>query len=157
MKTERIIGFLVFFGALISAIYLFYPNEDDSSKNSLNLDGKEISDVNKNDIANRTSLEEDKTAKNIPKNTQFKRFEESDFDFFVYRAHILSSKQNADNLRDKIKNGGLPAFVEPFGDNQKLFAIYVGPFQTEDDIVNNMKLIQELSESNKGEISRWKL
>ena len=38
-----------------------------------------------------------------------------------------------------------------------LFAIFVGPFQTEDDIVNNMKLIQELSESNKGEISRWKL
>ena len=85
------------------------------------------------------------------------RFEESDFDFFVYRAHILSSKKNADNLRDKIKDGGLPAFVEPFGDNQKLFVIYVGPFQTEDDIVNNMKLIQELSESNKGEISRWKL
>ena len=157
MKIERIIGFLVFFGALISAIYLFYPNEDDSSKNSLNLDGKEISDVNKNDIANRTSLEEDKTAKNIPKNTQFKRFEESDFDFFVYRAHILSSKEKAYELRDKINDGGLTSFVKPFGDNQKLFAIYVGPFQTEDDIVNNMNLIQKLSESNKGEISRWKL
>ena len=157
MKTERIIGFLVFFGVFISAIYLFYPNEYDSSKNPLNTDHKEISNVNKNDIANVISIEEDKTAKNIPKNTQFKRFEESDFDFFVYRAHILSSKQNADNLRDKIKNGGLPAFVEPFGDNQKLFAIYVGPFQTEDDIVNNMNLIQKLSESNKGEISRWKL
>ena len=157
MKTERIIGFLVFFGVFISAIYLLYPNEYDSSKNPLNTDDKETSNVNKNDIANVISIGEDKTAKNIPKNTQFKRFEESDFDFFVYRAHILSSKQNADNLRDKIKNGGLPAFVEPFGDNQKLFAIYVGPFQTEDDIVNNMKLIQELSESNKGEISRWKL
>ncbi len=157
MKIERIIGFLVFFGALISAIYLFYPNEDDSSKNSLNLDGKEISDVNKNDIANRTSLEEDKTAKNIPKNTQFKHFEESDFDFFVYRAHTLSSKEKAYELRDKINDGGLTAFVKPFGDNKKLFAIYVGPFQTEDDIVNNMNLIQKLSESNKGEISRWKL
>lgn len=65
-------------------------------------------------------------------------------------------KKNANNLKDKIKNGGFPAFVEPFGDNQELFAIYVGPFQTEDDIVNNMKLIQELSESKKGEISRWK-
>jgi cell division septation protein DedD len=157
LKTERIIGFLVFFGVLISAIYLFYPNEYDSSKNSLNLDDKETSDVNKNDIANGISIEEDKTAKNIPKNTQFKRFEESDFDFFVYRAHVLSSKEKAYELRDKINNGGLTAFVEPFGDNQKLFVIYVGPFQTEDDIVNNMKLIQELSESNKGEISRWKL
>jgi cell division septation protein DedD len=157
LKAERIIGFLVFFGVLISAIYLFYPNEYDSSKNSLNLDDKETSDVNKNDIANGISIEEDKTAKNIPKNTQFKRFEESDFDFFVYRAHVLSSKEKAYELRDKINNGGLTAFVEPFGDNQKLFVIYVGPFQTEDDIVNNMKLIQELSESNKGEISRWKL
>ena len=69
----------------------------------------------------------------------------------------LGQRINADNLKDKINNGGLPAFIEPFGDNQELFAIYVGPFQTEDDIVNNMKLIQELSESKKGEISRWKL
>ena len=157
MKTERIIGFLVFFGLFISAIYLFYPNEYDSSKNPLNTDDKETSNVNKNDIANVISIEEDKTAKNIPKNTQFKRFEESDFDFFVYRAHILSSKEKAYELRDKINDGGLTASVKPFGDNQKLFAIYVGPFQTEDDIVNNMNLIQKLSESKKGEISRWKL
>ncbi len=157
MKRERIIGFLVFFGAFISAIYFFYPNELDLGKNALNLDDKQMSDVNKNDIAKTMSVEEEKTAKNITKNTQFKRFDESDFDFFVYRAHVLSSKKKAYELRDKINNGGLTAFVKPFGDNQKLFAVYVGPFQTEDDIVNNMNLIQKLSESNKGEISRWKL
>ncbi len=37
------------------------------------------------------------------------------------------------------------------------FAVYVGPFLSEDDIVNNMESIQLLSESSKGEISRWKL
>jgi hypothetical protein len=38
-----------------------------------------------------------------------------------------------------------------------LFAIYVGPFLSEDDIVNNMNIIQEISESENGEIIRWKL
>lgn len=144
MKTERIIGFLVFLGIFISAMYFFYPSEYDSNEDALNLNNDKPSESN--NITN-----------NKPKNNQFKNFDESDFDFFVYRAHVLSSKINADNLKDKINNGGLPAFIEPFGDNQELFAIYVGPFQTEDDIVNNMKLIQKLSESKKGEISRWKL
>ena len=144
MKTERIIGFLVFVGIFISAMYFFYPSEYDSSEDALNLNNEKPSESN--NITN-----------NKPKNNQFKNFDESDFDFFVYRAHVLSSKINADNLKDKINNGGLPAFIAPFGDNQELFAIYVGPFQTEDDIVNNMKLIQKLSESKKGEISRWKL
>ena len=144
MKTERIIGFLVFLGIFISAMYFFYPSEYDSSEDTLDLNNENPSESN--NITN-----------NKPKNNQFKNFDESDFDFFVYRAHVLSSKINADNLKDKINNGGLPAFIEPFGDNLELFAIYVGPFQTENDIVNNMKLIQKLSESKKGEISRWKL
>ena len=144
MKTERIIGFLVFLGIFISAMYFFYPSEYGSSEDTFNLNDEKPSESN--NITN-----------NKPKNNQFKNFDESDFDFFVYRAHVLSSKINADNLKDKINNEGLPAFVGPFGDNQELFAIYVGPFQTEDDIVNNMKLIQKLSESKKGEISRWKL
>lgn len=144
MKTERIIGFLVFLGIFISAMYFFYPSEYDSSEDTLDLNNENPSESN--NITN-----------NKPKNNQFKNFDESDFDFFVYRAHVLSSKINADNLKDKINNGGLPAFIEPFGDNLELFAIYVGPFQTENDIVNNMKLIQKLSESEKGEISRWKL
>ena len=144
MKTERIIGFLVFLGIFISAMYFFYPSEYDSNEDALNLNNDKPSESN--NITN-----------NKPKNNQFKNFDESDFDFFVYRAHVLSSKINADNLKDKINNGGLPAFIEPFGDNLELFAIYVGPFQTENDIVNNMKLIQKLSESEKGEISRWKL
>ena len=138
MKKERIIGLLVFLGVFVSSMYLFYPIENDLNRNSLNPSTLDSSDITDN-------------------NQQFKNFNESDFDFFVYRAHILSSEINANNLIDRINNGGMPSFIEPFGDKQELFAIYVGPFLTEDDIVNNMKLIQELSESNNGEISRWKL
>ena len=97
------------------------------------------------------------TASDQNKEINFKEFNESDFDFFVYRAHVLSSKENANKLKIQINNGGLPAFVKVFGDKEELFAVYVGPFLSEDDIVNNMSLVQELSESKNGEISRWKL
>ena len=67
------------------------------------------------------------------------------------------AKKHANNLKDKINNGVLPSFSESCGDKKDLFAVYVGPFLTEYDIVNNIKLIQVLSESKKGEITKWKL
>ena len=150
MKTERLIGLTVFLGIFISFIFVFYPNKDssDSSNTILSMQNTEIPNLieDSNVIPNELSP-----------NERFRNFSESDFDFFVYRAHILSSKKNANNLKDKINNGGLPSFIEPFGDKKELFAVYVGPFLTEDDIVNNIKLIQDLSESKKGEISKWKL
>ena len=96
----------------------------------------------------------DKPDENVDK---FKTFSESDFDFFVYRAHVLSSEKNSELIVKKIKNGGFPAFIEALEDNNELFVVYVGPFLSEDDIVNNMEAIQRLSESQNGEISRWKL
>ena len=150
MKTERLIGLTVFLGIFISFIFVFYPNKD--SSNSSNT----ILSVQNTEIPNL--IEDSNVIPNeLSPNERFRNFSESDFDFFVYRAHILSSKRNANNLKDKINNGGLPSFVEPFGDKKELFAVYVGPFLTEDDIVNNIKLIQDLSESKKGEISKWKL
>ena len=97
------------------------------------------------------------STESIIKENNFREFKESDFDFFVYRAHVLSSKENADKLVEEVLNSGFPSFVESFGENGDLFAIYVGPFLTKDDIVNNMDLIQVVSESSNGEISRWKL
>lgn len=128
-------------------MFFFYPIKD-SSNTILTEQDTEIPNLieESNFIPNELSPKEG-----------FKNFSESDFDFFVYRAHILSSKKNAENLKDKINNGGLPSFVEPFGDKKELFTVYVGPFLTEDDIVNNIKLIQDLSESKNGEISKWKL
>ena len=82
---------------------------------------------------------------------------ESDFDLFVIRVHVLSSNENAIKMVSKINNGGFPAFIEAFGTNKDLHAVYVGPFLSEEDIVSNIALIEEVSESTKGEISRWKL
>ena len=140
MQTERIVGLLFFLGILTLFMFMYFP-ESLSKKDNINSD-------------KLTSLSSNKEVKII---NGFKEFEESDFDFFVYRAHVLSSKDNANNLKEKVVNGGFPAFVEIFGDKGNLYAVYVGPFLSEDDIVNNMESIQALSESNNGEISRWKL
>jgi len=140
MQTERIVGLLFFLGILTLFMFMYFP-ESSSKKDNINSD-------------KLISLSSNKEVKII---NGFKEFEESDFDFFVYRAHVLSSKDNANNLKEKVVNGGFPAFVEIFGDKGNLYAVYVGPFLSEDDIVNNMESIQALSESNNGEISRWKL
>ena len=136
MSVERFIGLSFLIGTLSILIITFYPK-------SINIDKVDVLD----EIVPATK-------QNL---SDFKEFKESDFDFFVYRAHILSSEKNAIKLSKKITDGGYPSFVEAFGDDSDLFAIYVGPFLSEDDIVTNMESIQLLSESENGEISRWKL
>ena len=136
MTTERFVGLLFLSGVLVFLIFIYYP---ESPKINNFFIKEEVSPI-----------KEDKM-------NDFKEFNESDFDFFVYRAHVLSSKDNAIKLKEKIVDGGYPAFVDNFSNKENLFAVYVGPFLSEDDIVNNMKSIQVLSESNNGEISRWKL
>ena len=140
MRIERLIGLLVLIGSVSLAMYFFYPEK------------------NKNlELQNNLKIIESNIKKDTLEANDFEKFTDSDFDFFVYRAHVLSSKENANKLKIKINNGGLPAFVEVFGDKEELFAVYVGPFLSEDDIVSNMNLVQKLSESKNGEISRWKL
>ena len=136
MTTERFVGLLFLTGVLVFLIFIYYP---ESPKINNSLIKEEVSSIKEDEM------------------NDFKEFNESDFDFFVYRAHVLSSKDNAIKLKEKIVDGGYPAFVDNFSNKENLFAVYVGPFLSEDDIVNNMKSIQVLSESNNGEISRWKL
>ena len=143
MNLNRLVGSTVFISILLILILYFYPS-DVSNQNV-------ISKVIEPEDAD-TMI--DKPDENVDK---FKTFSESDFDFFVYRAHVLSSEKNSELIVKKIKNGGFPAFIEALEDNNELFVVYVGPFLSEDDIVNNMEAIQMLSESQNGEISRWKL
>ena len=145
MHSERLIGLFALIGTFTLAMYIFYPDNEQVDINRIESEQSNI----KTEILD-TKIDNSSKA-------DFQIFTESDFDFFVYRAHVLSSKENANKLKIKINNGGYPAFVEVFGDKKELFAVYVGPFLSEDDIVNNMSLIQELSESKNGEISRWKL
>ena len=143
MNLNRLVGSTVFISILLTLILYFYPT-DVSNQNV-------ISKVTESEDA---EIMIDKSDENVNK---FKVFSESDFDFFVYRAHVLSSEKNSALIVKKIKNGGYPAFLEALEDNNELFVVYVGPFLSEDDIVNNMEAIQRLSESQNGEISRWKL
>ena len=143
MNLNRLVGSTVFISILLTLILYFYPS-DVSNQNV-------ISKVTESEDA---EIMIDKSDDNVNK---FKVFSESDFDFFVYRAHVLSSEKNSALIVKKIKNGGYPAFLEALEDNNELFVVYVGPFLSEDDIVNNMEAIQRLSESQNGEISRWKL
>ena len=136
MSKERFVG-LIFLIAIFSfTIIKYYPQN--------------------NNIDELLPIQNFST-ESIIKENNFREFKESDFDFFVYRAHVLSSKENADKLVEEVLNSGFPSFVESFGENGDLFAIYVGPFLTKNDIVNNMDLIQVVSESSNGEILRWKL
>ena len=137
MSLERLVGFSVFISILLALIFIFYPDE--------NISDLEFPD-NTNEILNYDN-----------EISSFKNFSESDFDFYVYRAHVLSSQTKTEELVIQINNGGFPAFFESLESNKELFVLYVGPFLSENDIVDNMKAIQRLSESQSEEISRWKL
>jgi len=137
MSLERLVGFSVFISILLALIFIFYPDEN-------------ISDLEFPDNTNEISNYDNEIS-------SFKNFSESDFDFYVYRAHVLSSQTKIEELVIQINNGGFPAFFESLESNKELFVLYVGPFLSENDIVDNMKAIQRLSESQSEEISRWKL
>ena len=144
MTFERLVGLFFFVGSILILVITFYPETNSIIANDDLTDDKNSSsniNINSND--------------NLPDN--FKNFSISDFDLFVYRAHVLSSKKNSEAIVSTVNDGGLPAFFEVFEENDKLFAVYVGPFLSESDIVNNMDTIKRLSESQNGEILRWKL
>ena len=144
MTFERLVGLFFFIGSILILVITFYPETNSIIANDDLTDDKNSSsniNINSND--------------NLPDN--FKNFSISDFDLFVYRAHVLSSKENSEAIVNTVNDGGLPAFFEVFEENDKLFAVYVGPFVSESDIVNNMDTIKRLSESQNGEILRWKL
>lgn len=138
MRLERIVGLFFISALIIFLMFIFYP--------------KDLSNNNTADPIKAKKIEIE-----VTKDENFNEFVETDFDFFVYRAHVLSSKKNADILKNEIEEGGYPAFIENLENNNNLFVLYVGPFLSESDIVNNMGDIQSLSQSNNGEIVRWKL
>tara|TARA_B100000575_G_C22798859_1_gene471710 strand:+ start:143 stop:565 length:423 start_codon:yes stop_codon:yes gene_type:complete len=140
MKLERLLGLLAISGITLLTLFLFFPARQSD----------EISFV---DSTVKIDLEQPI----LPITKDFKTLTESDFDFYVYRAHVLSSEKNALRLAEQINMGGMPSFVETFNEEKNLFAVYVGPFLSEDDILNNIDIIEKLSESNQGEVKSWKL
>ena len=140
MKLERLLGLLAITGVTLLALFLFFPS-------------RHTDDISTVDSSIKTDLEQPI----LYVTKDFKILSESNFDFYVYRAHVLSSENNALRLTEQIKKGGMPSFVEIFNKEKNLFAVYVGPFLSEDDILNNIDTIKKLSESNQGEVQPWKL
>ena len=140
MKIERLIGLLAISGITLIALFLFFP-------------ARQSDEISFDESTVKTDLEQPTLS--ITKD--FKTLTESDFDFYVYRAHVLSSEKNALRVAEQINKGGMPSFVETFNEEKNLFAVYVGPFISEDDILNNIDIIEKLSESNQGEVKLWKL
>lgn len=160
MNTERFVGLV--FSISVLLILLFFvltPQVDyqqkfkilDSMPKEEAVSAKEIQE-NPADIIKEESI---KPGKKI--DSDVANIERSDFDLFVLRVHVLSSEDNAKKMVTQINEGGFPAFTEAFGSKKNLHAVYVGPFIEESDIIQNIELIQKVSESKNGEISRWKL
>jgi cell division septation protein DedD len=155
MNIERIVGLIFSISALLVLLFVVLTPQIDYQQE---LTITQLPEVEKT-IKDEVKIEETQEVTQSPKVIKSKasNIEKSDFDLFVLRVHVLSSKDNANNMVTKIIEGGFPAFTEVFGSQQNLHAVYVGPFIEESDIKLNLDKIEKVSESKNGEISRWKL
>ena len=160
MNIERIVGLVFSISALLILLFVVLTPQVDYQQDFKIADAApEIEEIAK--------IEFEEESKEIAKEEPLKpkkeiisdaaNIDRSDFDLFVLRVHVLSSEDNAKKMVTKINEGGFPAFTEVFGSKKNLHAVYVGPFIEESDINQNIELIQKVSESQNGEISRWKL
>ena len=160
MNIERILGLVFSISTLLILLFVVLTPQVDYQQ-----DFKITDSASKNEEIAKIEFEEKSIEIGEEKPLKPKKeiisdaanIERSDFDLFVLRVHVLSSEDNAKKMVTKINEGGFPAFTEIFGSKKNLYAVYVGPFIKESDIKQNIDLIQKVSESQNGEISRWKL
>jgi len=160
MNIERIVGLVFSISALIILLFVVLTPQVDYQQDFKIADAapemEEIAKIEFEEGSIEIAKEEPlKPNKEIVRDVA--NIDRSDFDLFVLRVHVLSSEDNAKKMVTKINEGGFPAFTEVFGSKKNLHAVYVGPFIEESDINQNIELIQKVSESQNGEISRWKL
>ena len=161
MGLERLIGFTFTFGILI-IVFLFVLSPQIDYQQDQKILEKPLLQENISDNSPEITISENPVKDNQDLNISSVDKEKleldlSEFDLFVIRVHVLSSLEGAEKIVVKINNSGFPAFIEAFGKEQNLFAVYVGPFIEKNDIEKNLKQIYEASDTSKGEISRWKL
>lgn len=160
MNIERIVGLVFSISALLILLFVVLTPQVDYQQDFKIADTapqtEEIAKIEFEEESKEIAKEEPlKPKKEIISDAA--NIDRSDFDLFVLRVHVLSSEENAKKMVTKINEGGFPAFTEVFGSKKNLHAVYVGPFIEESDINQNIELIQKVSESQNGEISRWKL
>ena len=149
MSIKRFTGLVFIIGLLLLTLFVFLKpqiNYQYGREVKLDEDNKEIVPTKDIDVVFDT--------KN--KNLEAMSIKKSDFDMFVLRVHVLSSKDSATLMVTKLQDNGILTFAEVFGEEKNLYAVYVGPFHEENDMHNNIEHIQKISETTKGEIFRWK-
>ena len=168
MNIERFVGLAFSIGLLLLTLFVFLKPQIDYQQeqtvNVLNNIQEVVQDVSieivaTEEIEQKQKPQEDVAELPFTKNKDLGAMDikKSDFDLFVLRVHVLSSQDNATAMVTKLKENGIIAFTEIFGEEKNLHAVYVGPFIDENDIHNNIELIQKVSETTEGEIFRWKL
>jgi len=160
MNIERFVGLVFSISALLILLFVVLTPQVDYQQEFKIADTvpetQEVAKIESEEEQKKIITEESlKPKKEIVADVA--NIDRSDFDLFVLRVHVLSSEENAKKMVTKINEGGFPAFTEVFGSKKNLHAVYVGPFIEESDINQNIELIQKVSESKNGEISRWKL
>ena len=85
MKLERLLGLLAISGITLIVLFLFFP-------------ARHYDEISLDDSTVKIDLEQPI----LPITKDFKTLTESDFDFYVYRAHVLSSEKNALRLLSKL-------------------------------------------------------
>lgn len=164
MNIERFVGLAFSIGLLLLTLFVFLEPQIDYQQEQTIEVVSEVLETNTDEsielekpVVQKTEDTLDKTSEPKNKNLTVMDIEQSDFDLFVLRVHVLSSEENAAAMVKKLEENGLIAFTEIFGENKDLHAVYVGPFIDEDDIHTNIELIQKVAGTTKGEIFRWKL
>jgi cell division septation protein DedD len=170
MNLEKSIGFIFLISTILALGFLIEPQEQYKSNQTTNIvdqvvepEDSPIQVTQAEEVETEIEpvpeieIEEKPEPASADLTTDAEFLKESDFDLFVLRVHVLSSLDNAEALSEKIKKGGYPSFVEVFGKNKNLYAIYVGPFLSKEEISSNIEDIKEVSQSSQGEVTRWKL
>lgn len=159
MNIDRAVGLIFSIAALLLVLFVILKPQVEYQREFSSIQSNKPSNSFKEKDSFDNTLKSTKEIKTNQKKSDdvVSDIQESDFDVFVLRVHVLSSKENALKIVIKIKEGGFPAFTETFGSKNNLHAVYVGPFITEDDIKSNLEQIKKVSESNNGEIIKWKL
>jgi cell division septation protein DedD len=152
MKLERIVGFIFLFSLLTLLLVSLEPNSQ--YQEPFLTESIEVHD-GKTGVKEKSVTELPEASNEIIE--QVKKYEhETDFERYVVRIHVLSSKDKAESIVKNLKTNGYPAFVKVFGQTKQLNAVYAGPFISKEFLNDNIEEIYKLSEATEGELEQWK-
>lgn len=125
MNIERFVGLAFSIGLLLLTLFVFLkPQIDYQQEQKIEVVSDTIdlqSDNSMQVVETVTPKKDDDPSENsVPKNKDLAvmNIDQSDFDLFVLRLHVLSSEDNAIAMVKKLEESGVIAFTEIFGENK---------------------------------------